>query len=97
MAEEKKTTSRRGKKPAAPKSEAPKVEQAQAPEVVEDKKVAVKKPSKQKSSCRHLVHEHLGKGEIIEELVVNNKPSYRIKFENLTKTIVFKKENIIKE
>ncbi len=96
MAEEKKTTSRRGKKPAAPKSEAPKVEQAQAPEVVEDKKVAVKKPSKQKSSCRHLVHEHLGKGEIIEELVVNKKDCYRIKFENLKNNIVFKKEEIIK-
>ena len=37
MAEEKKTTSRRGRKPAAPKSEAPKVEQAQAPKAVEEK------------------------------------------------------------
>ena len=50
MAEEKKTTSRRGKKPAAPKSEAPKVEQAQAPkatEATEAKKVESSKQSKE--------------------------------------------------
>ena len=47
MAEEKKTTSRRGKKPAAPKSEAPKVEQAQAPKATEAKKVESSKQSKE--------------------------------------------------
>ena len=47
MAEEKKTTSRRGRKPAASKSEAPKVEQAQAPEATEAKKVETSKQSKE--------------------------------------------------
>lgn len=84
MAEEKKSAPKQSKKPAAPKKEAP-------------KPAAVKPELKQKSLCKHIRHDHLGKGEIIEELVVNNRPSYRVKFENLTKTSVFKQEDIIKE
>jgi hypothetical protein len=83
MAEEKKSVPKQSKKTVAPKKEA--------------KKPAAEKPVKNKTSCKHIRHHHLGNGDIIEELVVNNKPSYRIKFENLKNTAVFKKEEIIKE
>ena len=83
MAEEKKAAPKQKKKAAASKKEAP--------------KTVAKKPPTQKSSCKHIRHDYLGKGEIIEELVVNNRPSYRIKFENLKNNIVFKQEDIIKE
>jgi hypothetical protein len=84
MVEEKKPASKQSKKPASPKKEAP-------------KPAEVIKATKQKTSCRHSVHKHLGKGEIIEELVVNKKDCYKIKFENLKNNIVFKKQVIIKE
>ena len=90
MAEEKKPAPKQRKKQAVPKQEAPKP--------AAEKPAAVKKSKpKKKSICEHKVHKHLGKGEILEELVVNNRPSYRVKFENLTKTSVFKQEDIIKE
>ena len=90
MAEEKKPVPKQRKKPAAPKQE------AQKP--ADTKPTAAKKLKPEKKSiCKHKVHKHLGKGEILEELVVNKRPSYRIKFENLKNNIVFKKEEIIKE
>tara|TARA_B100000674_G_C37097308_1_gene582952 strand:+ start:34 stop:291 length:258 start_codon:yes stop_codon:yes gene_type:complete len=85
MAEEKKSIQKQTKKKAAPKKAAPK------------KEVSISKSVKNKILCKHIRHHHLGNGEIIEELVVNNKDCYRIKFVNLTKTIVFKQEDIIKE
>lgn len=89
MAEEKKSVSKQSKNLAAEKKEDSNPDAS--------KKSAPKEVPKKKSICEHKVHKHLGKGEILEELVVNKRPSYRIKFENLKNNVVFKKEEIIKE
>ena len=75
------------KKPAPKQSKKPVVQEKEA-----KKPTAAKKPL-----CSHKSRKELGKGEILEELSVNSKDCYRIKFENLKNNIVFKKEEIIKE
>lgn len=95
MTEEKKPVPKKSKKPAAPKKEAPKKE---APKQEAIEPTTAKKPTAKKNYfCSHKSRKELGRGNIIEEITVNNKVCYRIKFENLKNNIVFKKEEIIKE
>ena len=63
----------------------------------QSKKPVVQEKEAKKPLCSHKSRKELGKGEILEELSVNSKDCYRIKFENLKNNIVFKKEEIIKE
>ena len=90
MAEEKKPAPKQRRKPAAPKQEAPKP-------TAEKPTPAKKSTAKKNSLCSHKIRKELGRGEILEEITVNSKDCYRIKFENLKNNIVFKQEDIIKE
>lgn len=87
MTEEKKPVQKQSKKTAVSEKETKKQE---APRLAA-------KVEKSVQYCRHSLNSKLGKGKIIESLMVNNTKKLRVKFENLKNSIVVNETKVIKE